>query len=595
MKNKFLAALLCAGFIFGFGRSAQAQWQTQSLLIKPGWTAVYLHVDASYQTLNNMVGSDINNPIQEIWLWNVSGSTLQYVTSPQSPLTTSSQWLNWERLGTGLPSTLANLIPNAAYLIHSTATTNYTWNIQGKVVAPSYAWATTGENFLDFPTVTNNPPALDTFLSLAPSLESVAQIYQYIGGPLGPTNPSQVFALHNTTVNRGQAFWIQSGSYFNNYYGPFTAVIPSVGGVAFSNLTSQFSFHLQNPTAFSQTVTLNLVASDPPPAGQPPIVGLPQLLVRGALNTTNLTYTYTNLAAGTPISWTLTPQGTTGSDIVVVLGLNRYTMTNSAGSLYAGILKFTDSLGLTEIDAPVTAQVASYTGLWVGSASVSQVANYLKIYQMDANNSPVVGTNGAYIVTGVNTNLGAVATPFPLRLIVHNNGTSANLLQRVFYGNNVYSNLVVALNEGSLDPTQLSTARRISAVHLPWSATNAPFPMSGQLVPGGTLTATATFNYTDQSSNPFLHTYHPDHNNLDETFQNLLPPGSESYGIQRQITLSISPPGNDFASLTQAGQTFAGSYLETITMSGLGGATRTFNTAGTFGLTLLSPIGVLSP
>src|SRR5580658_4491248 len=140
MKNKFLAASLCAAIFLGLGYSAQAQWQTQSLLIKPGWTAVYLHVDPSYQTLNNTVGADINNPIQEIWLWNVSGSTAQYVTSPQTPLTTSSQWLNWERLGTGQPSTLGRLVPNGAYLVHSTATTNYTWKVQGLAVAPSYAW-----------------------------------------------------------------------------------------------------------------------------------------------------------------------------------------------------------------------------------------------------------------------------------------------------------------------------------------------------------------------------------------------------------------------------------------------------------------------
>jgi hypothetical protein len=247
------------------------------------------------------------------------------------------------------------------------------------------------------------------------------------------------------------------------------------------------------------------------------------------------------------------------------------------------------------VDAPVSAVVANYTGLWAGSASVSQVANYLKIYQTDASNNPVVGANGAYIVTGTNTSLGAVPAPFPLRLIVHNDGTNVNLLQRVFYGSDIYSNTIIALNESSLDPAQLASARRISAIHLPWSATNAPFPMAGQLAPGGTLTATAAFSYDDQSSNPFLHTYHPDHDNLDATFENELPVGSESYGIQRQFTLTISPPNNDFASLTQAGQSFTGVYQETITMTGLSGATRTFNTAGAFGLTRLSPISVLNP
>jgi hypothetical protein len=599
MKNKFISALWCSAILAGLASSAQAQWQTQSILIKPGWTAVYLNVDASYKTLDNLVGGDVNNPIQEVWLWNVSGSTLQYVTSPQTPLTSSSQWAVWGRIGTGVTSTLTTLVPNAAFLVFSTATNNYTWKVQGQPVAPSYTWTSTGENLIGFSTVTNNPPAFDTFLSLAPSLEAAVEngggIYQYTGGPLSSSNPSQIFALHATTVTRGQAFWIQSPSYQNNYFGPFTAVISSTGGVAFSNATSQFSFHLQNTTAGNVTVTLKLQASETPPLGQTPIVAVPPLMVRGTLNTINLTYNYTNLPVGTSISWTLAPQGTTGSDIVVVLGLNRYSMNASPGSLYAGILKFTDSFGYTEVDAPVSAQVSTYTGLWMGSASVNQVGQYLKTYQMTSNNTPAIGSNGAYIVTSITTNLGAVESPFPLRLIVHNDGVNVNLLQRVFYGNNVNSNTIVALNESSLDPAQLSTARRISAVHLPWSATNAPFPMTGTLAPGGTLTANATFQYDDQSSNPFLHSYHPDHDNLDATYQHELPIGSESYGIQRQITLSISPPGNDFASLTQAGQSFAGIYQETITMTGIAGAQRTFNTAGTFGLTRLSSIAVLNP
>jgi hypothetical protein len=597
MKNRFISAATGLAILCGAEYSAKAQWQTQSILIKPGWSAIYVHVDTTYTNLDYMVGSDVNNPIRELWMWNVSGATLQYVTSPQAPLSTSVEWVSWERLGTGLPSTLSLLVPNAAYLVHSTATTNYTWNIQGKPVAPSYSWSANGENFIDFPTTPGSPPAMDSFLSPAPGLESVAQIFQYNGGQISSTNPSQVFNLHNTPVTRGQAFWIQSSGYYNNYYGPFTALIPSVGGVAFSNTTSQFSFHLQNPTAQNVTVTLNLEPSETPPSGQTPITGVPPLMVRGALVTSNLTYSYSNLNVGTPMSWTLSPSGTVGSDIVVVLGLNRYNMPAAAGSLYAGILKFTDSLGYTEVDAPVSAVVANYQGLWVGGASVSQVANYLKIYESDANNQPVVGTNGAYIVTGINTNLGAVQQAFPLRLIVHNDGTNVNMLQRVFFGNDVNTNSILALNESSLDPNQLGSARRISAIHLPWAVTNAPFPMTGQLAPGGVLSNTApiNFDYGDQSSNPFLHTYHPDHDNLDASFKNELQVGGESYTIQREITLTISPPNNDFASLTQAGQSFVGAYQETMTMFGIGGASRVFNTAGTFALTRISPISVLHP
>ena len=403
-----------------------------------------------------------------------------------------------------------------------------------------------------------------------------------------------MFALHTTPVTRGQAVWIRSGTVYNNYYGPFSLALQSAGGVTFGDSVSQFSLHLLNTCASNVTVTLQLLNSETPPNGQTNIVGVPPLLVRGSLNASNLTYGYTNLPLGRQYQWTLAPQGSNGSDVVVVLGLNRYQMTQAPGSLFAGILKFTDSFNYTEVDVPVSAVQSSAAGLWVGNATVSQVANYLKTYQLDTNNAPVVSSNGNYVVTGVNTNLGAVAAPFALRLIIHNNGTNSVLLQHAFFGLSRYSNHMIATTESQLDPAQLASARRITAAHLPWSADNVPWPFTGALVPGGNLATTVTLAYDDQRSNPFLHTYHPDHDNLDASMQNELAQGYESYQISRQINLTVSPPANDFASLTAAAQSLVGYYQETMSLGGLGGASRNFNVSGYFTLNRVSPISTLN-
>jgi len=582
-------ALLLAGSVCSY-----AQWQTQSLLIKPGWSAVYLHVDASYQSIDQLVGADLTNPIAELWLWQPN-PTMQFASSPQTPTVANSQWINWARIGSGINSTLTTLVPNGAYLVHSLATTNFVWKLKGKPVAPQYHWTISGLNFIGFPTVPNNPPPFDSFLSLAPTLQSLAEIYQYPGGALGPTNPARLFAYHTTPVTRGQAFWIRAGTTFNNYFAPFEVALPSGGsGVVFGDSVSQYTFRLRNTTGTNLTVTLRLAASEPPPTGQTAIVAVPPMLVRGNLDTTTLTYGYTTLSASGGQNWTLTPQGQDGSDIVVVLGINRYTMTNNPGALYAGILQFTDSLGFSEVDVPVSAQVSSTAGLWVGAANVTQVANYLNIYQRDASNSVVVSSNGSYVITGVNTNLGTVAKSFPLRLIVHNNGSTAVLLQRAYYGLRQGTNLVVATQESLLDPAHLDTARRVSATHLPWTSTNATWSFNGPLTPGGTLVTTVLLPYDDQASNPFLHTYHPDHDNLDSTFKTELQQGAESYQVSRTITLNVTAPGNDFTSLTSAGQTLSGNYLETIVLGGLGGASRTFNVAGQFALNRISAIPILT-
>jgi len=603
-----IASWVAFAMVFGCCQCGYGQWTSQQWLVRPGWTAIYLNIDASYQVLDQLVGSDTNNPIVEIWYWQTPATPAQILPFQSTPAP-SADWVSWVRAGyTNSPAgALQKLIPNAAFLVHSIATTNYLWAVKGIPVPPSYSWTSSGLNFIGFSTLGVPAPTFSAFLAHAPGLAAALQspsngqrapgIYRYLGGALGSNNPALLPSLFwsSTTVALGQAFWVDAGSgYNNNYFGPFQVTgLSSGSGLDFGDSASQATFTLRNVTSSNLTVTVQTVGSASAPAGQTPVFGPPPLLLRGGLIASNLTYPAFALN-GNPTNWTLAPQGQPGSQITVVIGVNRSVMTAPAGSLYANFLRFTDSLNLSQVQVPVTAQSSSAAGLWVGKAAVTQVANYLKSYQVDLNQNPVIDTDGSYIVTGINTNLGPVPQSYPLRLILHNDGTNVALLQHVFYGLNLASNMVVALHESALDPMHLDTARRISAANFPWTSTNQPWSCSGRLAAGSNLTVTVSLPYDDQASNPFLHTYHPDHDNLDATFQNKLPRGSESYDISRQITLSISPPGSDFASLTAAGQTLYGTYIETITVNGLGSASRTFNVTGSFALNRISPVASLT-
>ena len=134
--------------------------------------------------------------------------------------------------------------------------------------------------------------------------------------------------------------------------------------------------------------------------------------------------------------------------------------------------------------------------------------------------------SGSYVVSQTDTSWGAVDKPMKLRLIVHNNDSttpSANLLQRIYIGNDKNNNSQLLSTRVELLSDDTPEVRRISSVHLPWSEKNAPLPLSGSFSKGGTLTTTVIVDYDDQASNPFLHTYHPDHDNLDSRFENKLP------------------------------------------------------------------------
>jgi hypothetical protein len=587
--------------------SAKAQWLTQSVSLKAGWNAVYLHVDASHATLQDLIGSGTNVPISEVWRWNTS-STMQFVSDEQTPAFDASQWASWSHSAPD-SSLLQRLVGNTAYLVCvNTNVPTYTWNIKGKPVPPSYHWTSAGINFIGFPTVPTGPPTFYDFLMKAPDLYSNAQIFQYTGGDMGAANPAAVslYAWRTATVKRGQAFWMCKTNYFNTYFGPFEVDLNNAKGVDYANTLSVRSFRLRNLTATNVIVTLNVAASETPPAGQTNIVCVPPLLVRGSLNASNLTYACAGLAPGSPCSWTLKAKGAAGSEVEVVLGLNRSAMTGQVGEFQAGVLSFTDSLGFTKVDVPVSANVASSAGLWVGSAAITRVGEYLKSYAQDATNGllTVTDTNsanyGAYVVTGTNTQLGSVSRTYPLRLIVHNpaSGNPAILLQHVFYGVDAYSNTIVTTSEDALSRSSLKDARRISATHLPWSAANAGWAFSGNL-DQTSMVATVTTDYDDSAANPFVHTYHPDHDNLSADGSAKLAQGAESYAIRREIVLSMMPPTDDFDSYVSKSKTLSGDYSETITLLGMahtaGTDTREFHVRGVFSLNRITDIPTLTP
>jgi hypothetical protein len=586
--------------------SVQAQWLTQGFNLKAGWNAVYLHVDASHATLGELIASDAGNPILEVWMWMPSPSTLQYVTSPSQPVGENSQWLSWVRSEPG-SSGLQRLVGNAAYLVRvgTNVTSSYSWLVRGRPVAPRVQWTTTGLNFLGFPSSTANPPTFEQFLSESTSLQQSAEIFQYVGGDLvSGVNPARVFNLRTARVNRGQAFWMRAGDLYNRFYGPFEVSLGGSAGVDFGTFASTYTVRLRNLTAAPLTMNLQLVASETPPSGQVAIAGVPPLIVRGGLDPAKLTYGSTNLPVGTVHSWVLAASQAPGSEVDVLLGLNRLAMTQPRGSLLAGVLRFMDAQGRSQVDVPVSATVGSSAGLWVGEAKVSEVAQSLKTYAKSATHPDELAqsTNGSYVVDSVNTNWGTVPRSYPLRLIVHNpqDAGSAVLLQRVFCGMDAHSNAVVARSEASLGVDFARGARRLSATHLPWSKANAGWSFDGRLDTRTNLLTTVQVGYADQASNPFLHTYHPDHDNLAADFKTVLPQGSESYTIRRDVALKIHPPAGDFASLTASTTSLSGEYVETIRLMGLvrgGGAedTRQYLVRGVFTLTRLTDIPLLSP
>ena len=359
---------------------ANAQWINQTNILVNGWNSVYLNVDASHDTIDNLVWKDNASPIQDIWMWNPTTGTAQYLTDPSSPLSARSQWQQWARSNVNIVTNqLTRLLANKAFLVRSTNAGNYSWVIKGRPAPPNYQWTTSGENFIGFPVDPTRSITFNKYLSDAPLFANTAQIFRYVGGALSATNPQAVQDATLVNIQRGQAYWVRSPD-FNNYYAPFT-VSGAGSGIAFGTTLGQTRITLANNTDQPLTVYLNLLQSEPPPNGQTVISAMPPVLIRGGLNITNLTYGYTALNGRPNFPILLEASGQPGASLDVIVGLNRSALTNwSQGELLAATLRITDSTQLAQIDLPVTASVADQYGLWVGSATVNAVDQYLNTY-----------------------------------------------------------------------------------------------------------------------------------------------------------------------------------------------------------------------
>ncbi len=518
---------------------ARAQWTTESYALKPGWNAIWLPLDVAHETIALLA----NNNIEELWRWNANEAGHFTDTPAGPPSQTDLEWSVWRRTDPD-GTTLNQLTGNAAYLVKvSDTATPFTWAVKGKPLPPKFTWSSTGLNLVGFPTQTPPgapKPTIDRFFSYNAVLSGLVypNVLFYNGGPLSevaPRNPLPISSLTTTAIERGRAYWVKALSY-TDYYGPVKVEVNRESGLGFAEDLLSVSVRLTNVVdpLRNQTVTVRLApqASESAPAGQDAVAGDVPLMIRGALNLTTGTHAYD------PFTATVTRVLPPGQSTDVIFTVNRSAMGNAPGAVYQSLLRITDTLNQTRIDLPVSALTTPRSGLWGGAAAIVKVDRLL----------------------GDNAAPNNVARAFPLRLIMHSDAAgNVKLLQQAYLGEQDGQPAVSAAEASFTTPGKASA--RVSSSHFPTGMKQAG---TGTLGLTGDLTFTVPLP-NNAASNPFLHAYHPDHDNLDERFENPLPAGKETPEVNRSITLSFAatnPLGFDPA---WGATTLGGTYTEIIT------------------------------
>jgi hypothetical protein len=314
------------------------------------------------------------------------------------------------------------------------------------------------------------------------------------------------------------------------------------------------------------TVTFTPVASASAPSGEAAVAGLVPMLLDGGIDQATLQRNYTSFSG--PITRTIPP----GGEIDVDFYLNRGAMGTAAGLKFQSIVQVSDSLSLTRVDVPVSATSTSLAGLWVGEASVGAVDQIL-------GNAPV----GDATPTPTPSQDAPVSTsaPFTMRIIVHIDASGhATLLQQAYIAQD--GTLLGVTNPVFKTYTPAKYKDVMATAKAPARVSSAAFPLdlvadgSAAAAPGATVQFSIPLLY-DAPTNPFVHAYHPAHDNRTATFDaQPLPAGVESYTVQRTVNLAFA--ANSANDPSWGSTLLDGTYSETI--SGL--RVNDIHTSGTF-------------
>ncbi len=584
MKNLLVPLL----FAFLLPPVLRAEWRTESFALKAGWNAIYPHVDASHATLDTLLAA--YPAVKEVWRWQPER------VDPRAPgeVNAAPAGAEWQVWKAGMPeeTTFDRLDANYGYLIRlEDGAPNQTLNLKGRAALPEVRWRGDGLHLAGFPVlVTGTTPTFATYLAPTGFALAQAEILRYNGGPIvNGVNPLAVIPSVGR-ITRGQAYWVRVEK-FSRYYGPLSAELEYGEDVRFGTRSDTATLVLKNQTTSSLTVTLDSVASETAPAGQPAISGVLQMLAQ--------------VDAETEFSALSTRTIVIGAGAVVQVRLlpNRLSMPGAVGSRFSSLLHLKTTAGLAgqEMFIPATAEVSSPAGLWIGEATITQVGSIVKRYQRDEQGNPRRDANGNPILfedlttPGSATELPAVQKPYTLRLIIHVNGQGqTRLLSHIYQGKLASAPsdqpMGLTLQESLLDAGALDKAVRLSVAHLPLD-TNVLF--NGAFNPGGSLSSSGAVETAKNSPvNPFLHTYHPDHDNLDARFQADPSRVHESFSISRTVRLALDVSKPADLPTTWGATLMSGIYEETI--AGITKETSSIRVRGPFILHKVSDIPTIS-
>lgn len=502
---------------------------TQTIELQPGWNAIHVEVEPDFNAIEQVFAGI---PVASIWRWIPDDRPVTFIQDPDEDFLTVDGWYGYfppERPESILTN-LHTINANQSYLVRLLGSSPRSVEISGQPRLRPMRWRSDGFQLTGFPVVPGNEPTFAAWFAGSEAHEGQS-IYRLDDGQWQLVSQPQI-----TRMRSGEAYWVYTRGR-SAYQGPLGVELDFGDRLDFGASVARDSVVVRNRSGVSNQIRIRRLDAEVP-------VPLALATIDEETGDTE---------------WPVIPEHTTFSLPVDESRILRFGVQRA--SLFANnasqVIEISNGLGsrlLLDVSAAVyqpssLAQAATssnaragtasqrstdprFAGLWLGVASIDQVS--------------VAQAGGVVPVP--------TGSDFPLRMIVHVDAAGNVLLlkeviqmwQEGTYRpdeENPEFNVVdepgryVLITDESLLP-QFSGAvlRDGEPVGIRLSTAAYDFEgreleLEGVFGPGGLLTGTIVLDPT-HPTNPFLHRFHPDHDNLDPQFLNFR---QEAYEVTRQM------------------------------------------------------------
>ncbi len=600
------AFAVCACLIATCDAMAATATIQQTLTLQPGWNAVQLQLapdERDFATVFDGV------PVHSVWRWRPEQGGAQFIRDPAEGLQNLAGWYGWYPAGkpAAFLSNLFRFEPLGAYLIKLEGTTPATIVLAGKPLYRATDWQIDAFTLTGLPVDPANPPSFGEYFQ-----RSAAHAGQpvYV---LEPTGRWRLVASPASEVARpGVAYWIYTKGK-SGFHGSMRVVLDNGGdAIDFGSAGASQRFVLRNLADSAGSFTLETTGTLP-------------LMLRGADDPVTHRQTWTPFASPTVF-------GVAGNGSVFVELAAKsaeleqaqvediLSIRDEQGGLLRLHLRANDpgasaaSTGL--LGSPDGGEADPLAGLWAGIVSVDAVSESQRgQFAIDVDDSDGDGDTSERIY--IPDVPGSEPTPakrsFAQRVLIHvdadgharllkdailmwKEGTTRPSAEDPDYqevdapGHYVLvtDKTRLSLFDGATVRDNVSVGQRFSTIAYDFDGDT--LALTGSFAPGQTLNAGIELAASNPT-NPFLHRYHPDHDNLDEQRQPQPAGRTEAYAVTRAQSYVFDAEDPDGGNEPSWGaQQLSGVFRETLT-----GLHRVpITVSGRFQLQRISNVAVLN-